>query len=191
MLQKRDDRWLLRLANSAAYDPSSQETLLKKFRQLTSDLPGRILNLRVTPVALEFDVFVAPGAPIDPYQGALQTMGRLLSIKKLDQPVVRVLPQACMKEAQQLWNEQRFWEVHEVLEALWKQSADPEKSWVQGLILAAAAKVHQQKNEPGPVAAMHRQALTKLEGSPAQFWGWDLARLKSELKHMSIMNPFL
>ena len=46
-----------------------------------------------------------------------------------------------------LFNIERFWKSHEVLEGIWKESLGIEKRILNGIILIDAAFVHYQKNE--------------------------------------------
>jgi predicted metal-dependent hydrolase len=66
-----------------------------------------------------------------------------------------------------LFNEQKFYEAHDVLEDLWladKQGADGD--FYKGLIQLAGAFVHLQKNRLRPSAALFKLARTNLEKYP-------------------------
>jgi len=66
------------------------------------------------------------------------------------------------------FNQQRFFEAHEVLEALWLPQRDgPNGLFYKGLIQLAGAFVHWQKNRPGPAAALLKLAQTNLRKYPA------------------------
>ena len=66
------------------------------------------------------------------------------------------------------FNGQRFFEAHEVLEALWLPQRDgPNGLFYKGLIQLAGAFVHWQKNRPGPAAALFKLAQTNLRKYPA------------------------
>ncbi|PYJ26414.1 MAG: hypothetical protein DME89_12830 [Verrucomicrobia bacterium] len=43
------------------------------------------------------------------------------------------------------WNEQRYYEAHDVLEQLWLKTKSPDADYFKGLIQAAGAFVHLQK----------------------------------------------
>jgi predicted metal-dependent hydrolase len=87
-----------------------------------------------------------------------------------------------VSEARRLFNEHRFWEVHEVLEGLWKELKGSEKELVQGLILVAAALVHVQKDEWPPVWTMLADALRRLAGQPDSYYGWDVAKFRNRFE---------
>jgi predicted metal-dependent hydrolase len=70
------------------------------------------------------------------------------------------------------FNQQRFFEAHEVLEALWLPQRDgPNGLFYKGLIQLAGAFVHWQKNRPGPSAALFKLARTNLQKYPATHEG--------------------
>ena len=60
-----------------------------------------------------------------------------------------------------------------MLEDLWKVRQGEEKQWVQGLILAAAAFVHVQKNEMTATWSLLAEALHRLKGVPDHYYGWN------------------
>jgi hypothetical protein len=147
------------------------------------------MNLRVNPLALEFDLFTAEAQSLEPYWDAWADWGRPWTVRDL-----AILgptdPAAAMPEARALWNEQRFWEVHEVLEGAWKASRDPDRRWLQGFILAAASGVHQQRNEPQVLATLLAKALDCLKDAPDEYYGWKLAPFRTWIRH-AIANPLI
>jgi predicted metal-dependent hydrolase len=65
------------------------------------------------------------------------------------------------------FNQQRFFEAHEVLEVLWLTQRDgPNGPFYKGLIQLAGAFVHWQKNRPGPATALFKLAQTYLRKYP-------------------------
>ena len=63
----------------------------------------------------------------------------------------------------QLWSEARFFECHEVLEALWRVTAEPQRSFYQGLIhCAVAIYQHRRGNAVGAARQLVR-AQARLE----------------------------
>ncbi len=88
---------------------------------------------------------------------------RILSKKRLDVPSPPLSKAKAIREGVQLFNEERFWESHEILEQAWQVSKGPEKDSIQGLILTAAAFVHHQKNEPDICLSILKRARQKIE----------------------------
>jgi predicted metal-dependent hydrolase len=92
-----------------------------------------------------------------------------------------------------LWNEQRYYEAHDVLEQLWLKEENAQTArFFQALIQAAGAFVHLQKNFEQPLHAKHSRrlrpatrlfalALRNLEGLPNEFRGLDLVSFRELL----------
>src|SRR5439155_23204282 len=57
------------------------------------------------------------------------------------------------------WNEQRYYEAHDVLEQLWLNNDSVDDNFFKGLIQAAGAFVHLQKNFEHPTHAKHSRRL--------------------------------
>jgi predicted metal-dependent hydrolase len=57
------------------------------------------------------------------------------------------------------WNEQQYYEAHDVLEQLWLNSESPDADFFKGLIQAAGAFVHLQKHFEHPSHAKHGRRL--------------------------------
>jgi predicted metal-dependent hydrolase len=95
----------------------------------------------------------------------------------------------------QLWNAQKYYEAHDVLEQLWLVEKNAELArFYQGLIQAAGAFVHLQKNflHPShpkhsrrlpPAARLFELALRNLEGLPNEFRALDLVGFRELLRH--------
>jgi hypothetical protein len=174
----KEARYLVRIAHVEKHKPTDQADLLAKARALAAPLRGKAINLRVSPVAFEFDLFCSPEVDVRSFIEVFQTLGEVITCKRLDVPPGPVDPQQMVDEARQLFNEHRFWEVHEVLEGLWKELKGTEKNLVQGLILMAAALVHAQKDEDEVMRMMLADALKRLEGQPERYYGWDIEKFR-------------
>jgi hypothetical protein len=57
------------------------------------------------------------------------------------------------------WNEQRYYEAHDVLEQLWLKTKSSDADFFKGLIQAAGAFVHLQKNFEHPSHPKHSRRL--------------------------------
>ncbi len=57
------------------------------------------------------------------------------------------------------WNEQRYYEAHDVLEQLWLKTKNEDGNYFKGLIQAAGAFVHLQKQFQHPSHAKHGRRL--------------------------------
>src|SRR3954467_14488519 len=59
----------------------------------------------------------------------------------------------------QCWNEQRYYEAHDVLEQVWLNTDTADDDFFKGLIQAAGAFVHLQKNFEQPSHPKHSRRL--------------------------------
>lgn len=76
----------------------------------------------------------------------------------------------------ELFNLQKFYEAHEVLEHIWlKDRYGANGPFYKGLIQLAAAFVHLQKDRLKPAAALFKLARTNLEKYPAEHERLNLA----------------
>jgi len=85
-----------------------------------------------------------------------------------------------------LFNIERFWKSHEVLEGLWKESSGAEKRILNGIILINAAFVHYQKNELDIFISILKRSLEKLSESFGKFYSLDLNQIKEEVTKIII-----
>jgi hypothetical protein len=76
------------------------------------------------------------------------------------------------------FNDERFWECHEVLEGVWKSIDGDEKKLVNGIILVAAGLVHYQKDEDDTCISIFKRALDKLQSSKGIYHNIDIDRIK-------------
>ena len=79
------------------------------------------------------------------------------------------------------FNDERFWEAHEVLEGVWKKSYEGEKELVQGIILIAAALVHHQKDENTICLSILKRAQDKLSRSSGMYHTIDVDEMRKKL----------
>ncbi len=86
-------------------------------------------------------------------------------------------PDRYYQEFWKLFNAEKFFEAHEVLETLWRQTHGPERDFYQGLIQIAAAFVHIQKGTPDGARKLLDKASKKLQKYGPVFHGLDLHAL--------------
>jgi hypothetical protein len=65
----------------------------------------------------------------------------------------------CYRAFFRCWNEQRYYEAHDVLEQLWLQTKSRDADYFRGLIQVAGAFVHLQKQFQHPSHAKHGRRL--------------------------------
>lgn len=94
-----------------------------------------------------------------------------------DQP----LPQPYL-ECIRLYDAGRHWDAHEVLEDLWRATADPQRRlFLQGVIQLAAAFVHAERGNMRGVRSLLAKARAKLETAPTPYLRLDVAALLEEM----------
>jgi hypothetical protein len=87
---------------------------------------------------------------------------------------------ACVVAAA-LWNERLFFEVHEVLEAMWKSARDAERHGLQGLIQIAVAFHHLAHGNRRGARTLLAEGRARLGGVPPETLpALDVARLLAE-----------
>ncbi len=78
-----------------------------------------------------------------------------------------------------LWDEQRYFEAHECLEAVWHAAPELDRDFWQGVIQVAVAGVHAQRGNPAGATALLDRAGSRLESYPERHRGVDVAALRS------------
>src|SRR5260370_24651448 len=87
---------------------------------------------------------------------------KIVYVRLLDTPPKVVDKEEALAEGGHLFNEERFWECHEVLEQAWHVSKDVERDAIQSVILTAAAFVHYQKGEEEISLSILKRARAKM-----------------------------
>lgn len=80
------------------------------------------------------------------------------------------------REGIRLFNEEDFFECHEVLEELWSEQQGESKKFVQGLIQAAVGLFHFGNENFGGAKKLYISARDKLLPFGEEYWGIDLGR---------------
>ena len=175
-------RYLARIINAAEYKPSDSRNIAEKIRQILGSHEA-IGNLRVSSKALEFDLFARDHLELEFRKSKLESkIGRILTMKLLDQITSRTEPKReVLREGVHLFNEERFWESHEVLERIWHPAKGEERDIIQGMILTAAALVHAQKNRNETSLNMLRKAKDKL-GTTDNYEGVNLNQVRENIE---------
>ena len=68
-----------------------------------------------------------------------------------------------LRQAEILWEQGLFFEMHELLENIWNSAEGNERKALQGLIRAAGMKIHAENGNTGAAVAMGRKAQTDLQ----------------------------
>lgn len=88
--------------------------------------------------------------------------------------------QAALREGTRLFNRGEWWEAHEAWEQVWMTSSGPERQFVQGLILLAAA-LHKRWHHGSLSGRNFHKAQAKLAALPEVYGGLNLRELQQEV----------
>lgn len=89
-------------------------------------------------------------------------------------------------EGIRLFNDGAFWHAHEQWELVWMRSAEPDTSFYQGIIQAAAALVHWQRGNPRGLRRNWEKSRPKLVALPPAMHGLDLRALIADMDRFVI-----
>ena len=174
-------RYLVRLENQQNHTPRDASILAKRIRELLGSREA-IGHLRVSSRAVEFDLFAENSQALNKAKVALEKeVAKIVTLKLLDKAPVPGDKHQILREGISLFNEERFWECHEVLEQIWHPAEGEERDIIQGLILTAAAFVHAQRNRNDRCIAMLKKAKQKL-GTRISYQGIDLNTVRKNIE---------
>jgi predicted metal-dependent hydrolase len=86
-------------------------------------------------------------------------------------------------EGLRLFNEEEFYDCHDVLEELWSEIIGDEKKFYQGLIQASVALFHFGNENLGGARKLYESARKNLEPYGSQYLGIDLERFLADFKY--------
>ncbi len=81
-----------------------------------------------------------------------------------------------------LYQEEKFFEAHEVLEDLWHRTHDKDRKFYQGLIQLAAALVHFQRENLAGTQKLFKTASRYLEPYAPQYKDLDLEKILRDFR---------
>jgi hypothetical protein len=181
-------RFLVRLKNTHGFIPRDSKALTKIAYDRIRTLNADVGNLRVSPAAIEFDVLALSKEVMARCLTKLaESLGQTLTVRELDVPNRVSAPARAVKDGIVLFNEERYWESHESLEAAWRPATGVEREILQGIILLAASFVHLQKGESDIALSIMRRANAKLP-QHGVLYGIDLKELKQQLNKLLAEN---
>jgi len=172
----------VRLANNQDYLPKDVKMMQAKIRELLGSAE-KIGNLRISTSAIEFDLF-AEKDDLNKSESLLEAeISKVITLRSTEPRGSARGEQEALREGIDLFNQERFWEAHELLEEIWHPAKGVERDTIQGLILTAAALVHYQKNEKTVCVSILGRAMTKL-GTIDNFKGLDTKRLRAAIEQI-------
>ena len=171
-------RYIIYLKNQN-YSSEQANWLLNKARSLSSDIGVIVRDARVATRHVEFDTSVPDNSSIE------EVLRRFTTISPLSEyePIVekRMEKQEAIMKAKDLFNDEKYWGAHEVLESVWKDAHHEEKDLLNGIILIAAAFVHDEKDESSICIAILSRAMKKLSNAKGSYFRMDLDEIKRQV----------
>jgi len=82
-----------------------------------------------------------------------------------------------------LFNNEKFFEAHEVLELLWLETEGTERDFYKGLIQCAAAFVHHQRGNPKGAEKLYQRANGYLQSYLPGSGGINTEKLLRQFQH--------
>ena len=130
-------RYLLYLKNQKFRPSDAPAVLLEARRNIPKSGNIIIRDVRIARRFIEFDVSVFEQEVLDRIvSNALSPIGEFDSYEIIkEEDFTR---EVAIEKARDLFNNERYWRCHEVLENIWKQSEGEEKRLLNGVILVAA-----------------------------------------------------
>lgn len=90
--------------------------------------------------------------------------------------------QGALAEGLRCYEAGEFFAAHEAWEAVWLQSHEPDKTFLQAVIQVTAAFHHHQRNNPLGATLLLQAALRRLEPYPPNFGGISTALLSNDIR---------
>ena len=174
-------RYMAYLKNEG-FGPKDARLLLSKARQIFEKDDILIRDVRVSNRFIEFDISLGNVEDLEKIRSIFSFIGQYIDGYKVVEKDLKI--EESMILAKKLFNEEKYWITHEVLEGVWKKANGDEKDLLNGLILVAAAFVHYQKNEKDIALSIMRRALKKLTAANEKYFGIDVVSIKSQVSEM-------
>ena len=176
-------RYLIRLVNENMFAGKDAHSLASKIRELLGSREA-IGNLRVSTRAIEFDLFAEDKAVLEEKLKLLEKqISKRATVKLLDKVPSLMGKSEVLREGVNLFNEERYWESHELLEQAWQPARGVERDTVHGMILVAAALVHHQKDRDKVSLGMLKRGLAKLDNQEV-YEGIDIGSFRADVRSL-------
>lgn len=173
-------RYMVHLKN-VSYSAREATELLKMASDIVPE--GVIVrDVRVSKKYVEFDISIPELIRIE---SILKSLEDISPIAEYEQVVDRQMAkEEAISRAIRLFNDEKYWGAHESLEQVWKKSSGNEKALLNGIILIAAAFVHDEKGEHDVCLSILSRAAAKLAVSSGQYYGIDIDLIKSQVQNI-------
>ena len=172
-------RWLVRFLPTG----SSRDSFLSSIKALAKAVGVEARNPKWTSYgALELDIFCPTAADLETFLAASKPIAKAEFVTDLSRAPEHLTDDEVLSKAKRLFNAERYWECHEVLEGLWRQKEGDEKRLLQGVILVCAAYVHHQKGEDGVALGVLGRGAILLDSTLEKYHALDVSRLRDQVR---------
>ena len=174
-------RFLVRLV--ATEGPGGN--FLESMKVVASSVGAEARNPKWTSYgALELDIFCPTRADLDTFLAAASPVANAEFVTDLNKAPEHLSDDEILSKARGLFNAERYWECHEVLEGLWRQKQGEEKQLLQGIILVCAAFVHHQKGEDVVALSVLGRGTKLLEFPLPDYGPFNVLRIRNEARRI-------
>lgn len=167
-------RYMIHLQNKS-YTSKDAIVLLYNARELVENPEVTVRDARVSRKYIELDISIPDTIKIDNILDKLRLISAVASYEHIIER--KMEKEQAIKHAIQLFNDEKYWGAHEALEAVWKKATGNEKKILNGIILVAAAFVHDEKDEQEVCLSILQRAMKKLDGASGVYHGIDIDRV--------------
>jgi hypothetical protein len=182
-------RYLIYLGNKNNYLPTSSSSVLHSLRMLLQNFNKVVVrDVRISSYFIEMDVSTAENTLLSAqdinFFGPINKIGSLIGIEELNEVTDILSPKDAVMSSVFLFNMERYWKSHEVLETVWKDSEGQSKSLLNGLILVDAAYVHFQKGENTIFFSILNRSLEKFKNYSGDFYDINMELLLKNINNI-------
>lgn len=168
--------------NNQQFSPLDANFILKNARKSVGTYDIIVRDCRVSRFFIELDISISKEEKIENIIDLLKEISSLKEFVEVKERVYK--KKEAIERSIQLFNEEKYWWSHEVLEGIWKIASGSEKELLNGLILVAAAFVHDQKNEKEISLSILQRALIKLFSSSGTYYAINVDIIKEKIKNI-------
>src|SRR6476619_6083362 len=190
-----NNRYLVYLGNKNNYLPANSKSVLHSLRVLLQYYRNAVVrDIRISSYFIEIDVSTQDDNSLSPndleFFGPIDMLGSLIRLEELNEVTGFISREDAVMSSIFLFNMERYWKSHEVLEGVWKDSKGKTRNLLNGLILVDAAYVHFQKGENAIFFSILYRSLEKFKDYPRYFYDINLEFLLKDInKIISTKNP--
>jgi len=182
-------RYLVYLGNKNNYLPTNSNSVLHSLRVLLQNYNNAVVrDIRISSYFIEIDVSTQENTSLNPddlnFFEPVNILGSLIRLEELNEVTDFISREDAVMSSVFLFNMERYWKSHEVLESVWKNSKGQTKNLLNGLILVDAAYVHLQKGENAIFFSILNRSLEKFKDYSEYFYDINMELLLKDINNI-------